>query len=332
MSNAFTFSSSMQNCYRSGMNLRHLRAFATIADAGGFARAAARLNLSQPALSRQIHVLEAELGVPLFDRIGRRVQLTSEGEDLLRRSRRLLAEADSLGERARSLKVGETGILRVGATPQVIENLLADFLTHYGRRHPAVEVRLVEDGGVRLHGRLEHGDVHLAMTAAVGTHFQGRLLYPMHLLAVLSSTHRLGRRAVLEIAELADEPLLLLRRDFGSREWFDAACQIAHIRPRVLLESAAPHTLVALAATDYGIAIVPSNAQVPSGIVRAVPLVHRGVSVGRWAHIAWDPQRFLAPYAEQFVEELVVYARRNYPGRKLIKRAPPIPRPNEVMG
>src|SRR5258705_13978413 len=96
----------------SGMNLRHVLAFATIADAGGFARAAVRLNVSQPALSRQIHALEAELGVPLFDRIGRRVKLTSEGEDLLGRSRRLLADAESLGARARSLKTGQTGILR----------------------------------------------------------------------------------------------------------------------------------------------------------------------------------------------------------------------------
>src|SRR2546422_915813 len=145
MSNAFILSSSMQNCYHNGMNFRHLRAFVMIADVGGFARAAARLNVSQPALSRQIHALETELGLPLFDRIRRRVQLTSEGEDLLRRSRRLLAEADSLGERARSLKSGETGILRVGATPQTIENLIADFLTHYRRRHPGVEVHLVED-------------------------------------------------------------------------------------------------------------------------------------------------------------------------------------------
>ena len=309
------------------MNFNHLRAFATIADAGGFARAASRLNLSQPALSRQIHALEAELGVPLFDRIGRRIQLTAEGEDLLRRSRRLLADVESLGERARSLKAGESGILRVAATPQVIENMLAEFLTQYRRRHPGVEVHLVEDGGVRLHGRLERGDVHLAMTATVGTRFHDRLLYPMHLLAALSPAHRLGRRAVLEIEELADEPLLLLRREFGSREWFDAACQVDNIRPHVLLESAAPHTLIALAATGYGIAIIPSNAQAPRGIVRAVPVVHRGASVGRWAHIAWDPQRFLAPYAEQFVEELARYCQRGYPGRNLIRRAPPLPQP-----
>src|SRR5882672_5033421 len=224
------------------MNLRHLHAFATIVDVGGLAKAATRLHLSQPALSRQIQALEADLGVALFDRIGRRVQLTSQGEDLLLRSRRLLAEADSLGERARELKSGETGILRVAATPQVIENLLADFLTRYRRRHPGVEVHLVEEGGVRLPSRLERGDVHLVLAGTVDTRFQARLLYPMHLLAALSPKRRLGRRAALEIAELADEPLLLLRRDFASREWFDAACETAHVRPRVLLESAAPHT------------------------------------------------------------------------------------------
>ncbi len=311
------------------MKLAHLRTFIAIVDSGGFARAAARLNLTQSAASRQIHALEAELGTALFDRIGRRVQLTSEGEDLLRRCRRVLAEVQTLDERARLLKAGETGILRVGATPQVIENLLASFLTRYRRRHPGVEVHLVEDGGVRLKGRLERGDVHLALTVASGQ-FASRLLYPMHALAALTPAHRLGRRAALEIADLADEPLLLLRRDFGSREWFDAACSVAHIRPRVLLESGAPHTLIALAATGYGIAIVPSNAQVPRDDVRAVPLVHRGESVGRWGMIAWDPQRFLAPYAEQFVEEIVAHCRREYPGRDLVRRAPLLPRPKDT--
>jgi len=170
------------------------------------------------------------------------------------------------------------------------------------------------------------------MMFAGGTHYQDRVLYPMHLVAALSPTHRLGRRAVLEIAELADEPVLLLRREFGSREWFDVACRIADIQPRVHLESAAPHTLVALAATDYAIAILPSNAQVPRGIVRAVPLVHRGASIGRWARIVWDRRRFLAPYAERFVDEMVVYCRRNYPGRDLVRRAPPLPRPRESGG
>ena len=78
------------------MDLHQLRTFVAIADDGGVTRAAARLNLSQPAASRQMQVLEATLGVTLFVRIGRRVQLTSDGEDLLWHSRRVLAEAQSL--------------------------------------------------------------------------------------------------------------------------------------------------------------------------------------------------------------------------------------------
>src|SRR4029450_12888380 len=110
------------------------------------------LNLSKPALSRQIHSLESDLGVRLFDRIGRRVQLTAEGEDLLRRSRRLLTDAESLGERARALKGGRTGVLRVGATPQAIETVLAGFLRRYRRRPPGGGVHPVEGGGARLPG------------------------------------------------------------------------------------------------------------------------------------------------------------------------------------
>ena len=79
------------------MKLSHLRTFVAIADNGGFARAATQLNMTQSAASRQISALESELGVSLFDRDGRQVRLTSEGEDLLRRSRRLLADAHTLG-------------------------------------------------------------------------------------------------------------------------------------------------------------------------------------------------------------------------------------------
>jgi LysR family cyn operon transcriptional activator len=311
------------------VDLRHLRAFAAIVDSGGFARAAIRLNLSQPALSRQIAALESNLGVPLFDRLGRRALLTSEGEDLLRRSRRLLSDADSLGERARALKGGHTGLLRVGSTPQGMETLLAGFLARYRRRHPGVEVHLVEDGGARLPTRLEHGDVHLALVAAGDARFRWRILGPVYLLAVLPTSHRWGRRATLEIEELADLPLLITRRDFNSRAWFDAACQMAHVRPHLLLESGAPPTLLALAQAGYGIAIVPSNSRIPRGGLRAVPIVRRGEPIGRWLSIAWDPRRFLAPYGEQFVGELTSYSRRRFLRPRVPRRLPPLARPRE---
>ena len=314
------------------MNLRHLRAFAKIVDVGGFARAAPALHLSQPALSRQIQELERHLGVPLFDRIGRTAQLTSEGEDILRRSRRLLVEVEALEDRARALKAGKAGILRVGATPQIIENQLAAFLARHRQVHPGVEVHLVEDGGQELAARLISGDVHVACMPAGDKRFHARLLGPLHLLAVVPKGHRFAKRAVLEFAEIADEPLLILGRRFGSRAWFDAACQVARVHPAVLLESGVPQTLIQLAATSYGVAVVPSTVSLPEDGISAVPLVYRGASLGRWLTIAWDPLRFLAPYATQFVDELVASTRVSFPGRDLVRRAPPLPKPKGAAG
>jgi LysR family cyn operon transcriptional activator len=311
------------------MNLRFLRTFVAIADNAGFARAAARLNLTRSAASRQIQALEDELGLRLFVRIGRGVRLTREGEDLLLRSRQLLFDAEALGQRASALKTGEVGVLRVGATPQVIESLLADFLLRYRKRHGGVEVHLVEDGGSRLPGRLERGDIDVALMPAGEDRFSSRLLYPMHVLAVVAQGHRLGRRPVLDVTELADEPLLRLNSTFASHGRFDSACQVAHIRPRVLFESVAPQTLIALARTGHGVAVVPSPVRIPRTGVRAAVVVHRGVSIGRWTVAAWDSQRFLPPFAVQFVEELFGHCRRNYPGHEYGGRAPLLPRPQE---
>src|SRR5262249_34566145 len=218
---------------------------------------------------------ESELGVPLFDRVGRRVQLTSEGEDLLRRGRRLLAEAESFAERAGALKKGGTGILRIGATPQVIESTLADVLGRFRKVCPGVEVRLIEEGGTDLPDRLDRGDILLALMAVDDARFESRLLYPVYGAAVLAKTHRLARRRTVEVAELAEEPLVLLRGGFASRDWFEAACSAAHIRPRVLLETAAPHTAIALARTGYGIAVVPTTVEISQRHVHVAALVQR---------------------------------------------------------
>jgi LysR family cyn operon transcriptional activator len=312
------------------MNLRQLQTLITIADAGGFARASGRLHLSQPAASRQIQALEAEFGVPLFDRIGRGLQLTPEGEDIVRRGRRLLQEASSLRERATALKGGLTGTLRVGGSPQNIETVLAPFVGGFRRRHPGIEVHFVEDGGARIGSRLERGDVQVAMVTAGNDQFAGRLLFPVYALAIVARAHRLARRTSIEVADLADEPLLVLNRAFASRSWFDAACHNADINPPILLESGAPATLMSLARSGDGVAIVPSNVSIPREAVKAIPVTYRGPPIGRWVFIAWDRRRFFPSFARYFVDELAVHTHRSYPGRNLAKRVPPL-RPPKML-
>jgi DNA-binding transcriptional LysR family regulator len=220
----------------------------------------------------------------------------------------------------------------VSATPQVVETFLAPFLAQFFRSHPGVEVQLLESGGEHQRGQLERSDIDLALMASGAERLQGRALYPIHVLAVISAEHRFSRRATVGIEEIADEPLLLLSRDFGSRAWFDAACSLADVQLRILLESSSPATLMALAAIDYGIAIIPSNVHALRGRVRALPLLFDGQSIGKWSMIAWNPRRPLAPYAVHFIEEIAGHARRSYPGRELTRRAPTIPRPKEAAG
>jgi LysR family transcriptional regulator, cyn operon transcriptional activator len=130
------------------MELRHLRYFTAVADAGSVSRAARHLHVTQPALSRQIQDLEREFACRLFDRIGRRIALTKDGEEILDQTRRLLTDIEALRERARALGGGEAGILRIGATPQLIEASFPEVLTRFAGAYPGIEVQLVEGGDV----------------------------------------------------------------------------------------------------------------------------------------------------------------------------------------
>ena len=117
------------------MDLRHARTFVTIAELGTVSRAAEHLHIAQPALSRQIGDLEKELGIKLFDRVGRRLLLTGEGEQLLTDCRVLLNSAAAIREHARQLQDGDAGVLKVASSPQMIEGALSAFLLRYKERY-----------------------------------------------------------------------------------------------------------------------------------------------------------------------------------------------------
>ena len=302
------------------MELRHLRYFVAVADSGGVSRAASRLNISQPALSRQIRDFEAELGVSLFDRRMGRLLLTGEGEDLLALGRELLRGAESMRERAHVLRGGDAGIIRVGAAPLTLESLLPGFLSQHCQRYPTIDVHLTEDGPGRLWERLEQGDLDLAISFPGHEGLGSKLLFPVCAVVLMSPDHRFSRRKTVEVSELSSERLLLPNRQFLTRQWFDTACQRDRFRPIVVLESGAPHALIALAKVGYGIAIVPSHIPFDRKHTRAVRLTQRGKLLGAWAAIAWNPHRFRSAFVERFVDELARYSRYSYPGRDVAGR------------
>src|SRR5215218_6442964 len=149
------------------MDLRHIRTFVTVAELGTVSKAALRLHVAQPALSRQIANLEDQFGLKLFDRVGRRLLLTSEGQELLGNCRGLLSYAHALGEHAQLLRHGNIGVLRVAASPHLIEGIFPEVLSRFCERYPKVQVRLIDVVGSESFAMLERGEIHLTQTTVL---------------------------------------------------------------------------------------------------------------------------------------------------------------------
>jgi len=293
------------------MDLRRLRSLVAVADTGSVSEAARQLHMTQPALSRQIRELELRLGLKLFERAGRGMVLTGEGEEFLQHGRSLLGHAEDLEEHARTLAQGEAGVLRVGATPQTIECLLAPFVRSYQDSYKHVRVRLVEGGGTEQLDFLQDGRVHLAISAVPGDPalFMSRSLGEVSILTASGAQLRLeaSRSKSLEISALANVPLLLLSRGFASRELFDAACRISDLRPNIYMESASPHTLLALAEAGLGATVLPSNVRLGGWKLQVLRLIRDGEALRLPFGITWRRQRRLPRYAEAFVQQLIAF-------------------------
>jgi LysR family cyn operon transcriptional activator len=291
------------------MELRHIRYFLAVAEAGTVSGAAGRVRISQPALSRQIKDLEAELGIRLFDRAGRNLKLTGAGEDLLAYGRNVLKETEAFRERAHALQRGDTGVLHVGATPQTLQRLFPAVLERSRRTMPGVDLRLREGHPAALLDLLHIGELHLAFTTYHPELHAAH--YPAGIAPILAvSTKKHGRAGdTIDVRALEDLPLLLLRQGFVTRELFDAACRVAHIRQNIFLESSAPAPLLALVAAGCGVAILPATTALNPSNFTIRRLVQDGAPIEAHLAVHWNPERFLPPYARRFAEELAAYSR-----------------------
>jgi DNA-binding transcriptional LysR family regulator len=304
------------------MDFRHVRTFVTVAEQGTVSKAATRLRVAQPALSRQIGDLETELGLKLFDRIRKRLVLTGEGEQLLSECRNILSAVDALSERAELLCRGDTGILRIAATPQSLEGVFSTFLHRYAARFPNVQIKLSEAVGRELYEKLESGELHLGIsllqamlqaTQAGKSEFETLPLMQIELLAAGHAGLPLGSRGDIEIGSLASHPLLLLDPSFFVRTTFDAACRLAGAKPEIFMQSRAPHTLLAFAEAGHGVAVVPSVLPTNRYRLNTARITHRRRALRESLVVVWHSRRALPPYARDFCAFLQSYIREAFP-------------------
>jgi DNA-binding transcriptional LysR family regulator len=300
------------------MNLRYLRSFVTIADEGTMSKAALRLNIAQPALSRQIRDLETKLGFGLFERLGRRLILSGEGDRLLADCRNILGAVDALAVRAQSLQHSETGLLKVAATPQTIDGVFSTFLRQYSKRFPNVQIQLSEAVGNELFPRLERGELHLGVSFLHGIKPENQDFsrFPLPAIEFLAAGHvskRLGTSGQIDIGALAPHPLLLMDASFFVRRTFDHFCRLSGLRPTIFMESRAPHALLAFAEAGYGVAVVPSVLPTHRYRLRIARITHRNQPLREPLTVFWNSRRRLPQYAHEFCQLLSAHMSKTFP-------------------
>jgi len=258
------------------MDLRRLRYFTTVAEERHFGRAARRLRIAQPPLSRQIQALEEELGFRLFERSSRHVRLTPAGEALLAGTPRVFEAVDLAIRDARRAAAGQAGRLVVGYPSSVAFTGLVEILRAFRARSPDVEVVLrelppQEQIDALLDGRMDVGFVRAPVDQP---ELATRIVRRETLVVALPEDHPLAKRERIPLELLTREPFVTFPRTRGAA-FFDMLMRLCHeagFTPRIVQE--APQLdLVSLVAAGFGVAIVPGSvraARRPGVVFRAI--------------------------------------------------------------
>jgi len=263
------------------MELRHLKYFQAVAEELSFSRAAGRLRIAQPALSRSMQQLESEIGVTLIDRRRRAIQLTASGVVLLRDCQVLFERVDDTLRRVRHAASGGTGELRLGYIGPPTQSFLGPILREFREANPGVIVSLEERTPERVWEMVAKGRLSVGLTRPVIAHeslgLESLELFEETLCAAVPADHPFAGRGTISWHDLSEKPLILLarREGAGSHDAILAACRRAGFAPRIAHTPSVISTILRYVEFGDGIGVVPESITPESDQVRLIPLKPR---------------------------------------------------------
>ena len=245
-------------------DLRRLRYFVAVAERLHFGQAAQALHISQPPLSRAIRALEDELGVTLFARTRRRVELTAAGARLLEDTRRLVSQLEHTVQELRAMASGERGRLRIGFVSLADYGVLPGLLRSYKAAHPQVQLALREMLSPEQALALAAGDLDFGLLLPPingAARLEHLVVQRERFVVALPAKHRLATKGKVSLRELAGEPFITIPRRIAPR-LYDIGTQLAAqagISLNVAQEAIQMQTVVSLVSSGLGAAIVPAS-------------------------------------------------------------------------
>jgi DNA-binding transcriptional LysR family regulator len=301
------------------VELRQLEYFVEVARKGTYLAAAASLHVAQPALWRQVKELERELGTPLFERVGRRVRLTRDGEALSEHAATVVVAAARVREAAVDLRAGRSGVVAIACAAPHLRGFLAPVIAAMRSAHPDVRIEVVEyGGGAAPPGRgikmdLLEGLVDLATGLGDGDDLLETLpLYAVGLVLALSDDHPWRHEPLVEVARLSDQPLVTAQVGSYSRGILEAACARAGFAPQVALDSPNPLSILALGQAGLGLPVLVEDAVPPPAGPPWPRIAENGRPIVQLLRLGWRRAAPLSAAVSSFVD----LAKREVAARK----------------
>jgi len=246
-------------------SLRELECFLAVAEELSFTRAARRLRLAQPPLSRHVRNLEEKLGAPLFDRSNRRVALTAAGRAFREEARDILVRVSRAGESARRAARGENERLRVGFVSAVLSPELVGIFSGFRRAHPEIQLGLHDRLPAEQVQALEREELDVGFVGIAPERLPPNLeVTPWRdepLMAFVPPDHPLAEAKGVALAELADEPFVMISAEAAPAftSHLHALCREAGFRPRVVQEASRAQAVAAMTVAGSGVSVLPAS-------------------------------------------------------------------------
>lgn len=288
------------------VNLRHVRAFLTVARLGSFTRAAAELHASQPALTVQVREFEERIGLRLFDRSSRGVSVTRAGQELAGKLERLQGEFDAVIAETRETAAGRRGVVRLACLQSVAGTVLPPAIARFRKAHPMIQFAIKDVSGARTLDMVRDGvvDFGLVDMPSIEPALEFEPLLGAHLHAVLPPGHPLQRVRRLTLARVAEYPMILMDRETSARRLVDAAFAQAGCQPLCVAEVVALSSALAMVRFGAGITVLPISARdgpLHTGVVVRPVQDHAAT---RWIGVVRRVGRSLPPPSEAFIASL----------------------------
>ncbi|GIP21879.1 LysR family transcriptional regulator [Paenibacillus sp. J22TS3] len=285
------------------MDIRQLQYLIEVARLRSFTKAAESLYITQPTISKTIRQMEEELGVVLFDRIGKRIELTDAGQIMVNQAQNIVTSFNNMSAELDDLRNLKKGHIRIGLPPMVGASFFPTVIGQFHKKYPDITIQLFEDGAKKVEADVASGalDVGIAVLPLKMEGIEYFSFVEEKLNLLVHPTHRLSRLKEAPLIELAGESFVLFREDFVLHDRIIAECVRVGFQPRVVYESSQWDLISEMVAANLGIALLPETVcrEVDPSRVAILPLVNPVIP---WnLGIIWREDRYLSFAAREWI-------------------------------